>query len=100
MVPGLVKLPLLLLIAVICLMRPIGGLTPDHLTPTSIGYFLHVEGPRLQAVLFSLELFRLAEAVLAFLALRYLVRMKTAGALICVLLPLLLTIGFSLLRAN
>jgi len=99
-VPALVKLPLLLLIAVICLMRPIGGLTPDRIAPTSLGYFLHVESPRLQALLFSLELFRLAEAVLAFLALRYLVRMKTAGALICVLLPLLLTVGFSLLRAN
>ncbi|WP_257311529.1 YIP1 family protein [Geothrix fuzhouensis] len=99
-VPGLVKLPLLLLIAVICLMRPIGGLTPDRIAPTSLGYFLHVESLRLQAVLFSLEFFRLAEAVLAFLALRYLVRMKTAGALICVLLPLFLMVGFSLLRAN
>jgi hypothetical protein len=99
-VPGLVKLPLLLLIAAICLMRPIGGLTPDRIVPTSLGYFLHVESLRLQAVLFSLEFFRLAEAVLAFLALRYLVRMKTAGALICVLLPLFLMVGFSLLRAN
>ncbi len=94
------KLPLLLLIAAICLMRPIGGLTPDRIVPTSLGYFLHVESLRLQAVLFSLEFFRLAEAVLAFLALRYLVRMKTAGALICVLLPLFLMVGFSLLRAN
>ena len=99
-VPALVKLPLLLLIAVICLMRPIGGLTPDRIAPTSLGYFLHPESLRLQAFFFSLELFRLAEAVLAFLALRYLVRMKTAGALICTLLPLLLALGFSLLRAN
>jgi len=99
-VPGLVKLPLLLLIAVICLMRPIGGLTPDRIAPTSLGYFLHPESLRLQAFFFSVELFRLAEAALAFLALRHLVRMKTAGALICALLPLLLGLGFSLLRAS
>ncbi|GLH68135.1 YIP1 family protein [Geothrix edaphica] len=99
-VPGLVKLPLLLLIAVICLMRPIGGLTPDRIAPTSLGYFLHPESLRLQAFFFSLEIFRLAEAALAFLALRHLVRMKTTGALICALLPLLLGLGFSLLRAS
>ncbi|HEY3270007.1 MAG TPA: YIP1 family protein [Geothrix sp.] len=99
-VPALVKLPLLLLIAVICLMRPIGGLTPDRIAPTSLGYFLPPESLRLQAFFFSVEIFRLAEAALAFLALRHLVRMKTAGALICVLLPLLLAVGFSLLRAN
>jgi hypothetical protein len=99
-VPGLVKLPLMLLIAVICLMRPIGGLTPDRIAPTSLGYFLHPESLRLQALFFGLELFRLAELALAFLALRHLVRMKTAGALICVLLPLLLSLGFGLLRAQ
>jgi hypothetical protein len=99
-VPGLVKLPLLLLIAAICLMRPIGGLTPDRIAPTSLGYFLHPESLRLQALFFGLELFRLAELVLAFLALRHLVRMKTAGALICVLLPLALSLGFGLMRAQ
>jgi hypothetical protein len=81
-------------------MRPIGGLTPDRIAPTSLGYFLHPESLRLQAFFFSVELFRLAEAALAFLALRHLVRMKTAGALICALLPLLLGLGFSLLRAS
>lgn len=99
-VPGLVKLPHLLLVAVICLVRPIGGLTPDKIAPTSLGYFLHVESLRIQALLFALDVFYLAEAVLAYLALRYLVRMKTAGALICVLLPLVLSLGFRLLGAK
>jgi hypothetical protein len=99
-VPGLVKLPHLLLVAVICLVRPIGGLTPDKIAPTSLGYFVHVESLRIQALLYALDLFYLAEAVLAYLALRYLVRMKTAGALICVLLPLVLSLGFRLLGAK
>jgi hypothetical protein len=99
-VPGLVKLPLMLLIAVICLMRPIGGLPPDRIAPTSLGYFLHPESLRLQALFFSVELFRLAEAALAFLALRHLVRMKASGALACVLLPFLLGVGLAMMRAQ
>ncbi|MDP1831873.1 MAG: YIP1 family protein [Geothrix sp.] len=99
-VPGLVKLPHLLLMAVICLVRPIGGLTPDKITPTSLGYFLHVESLKLQALFYAMDLFYLAEAVLTYLALRHLVRMKTAGALICVLLPMAFGIGFRLLGAK
>lgn len=99
-VPGLVKLPQLLLIIIICLLRPIGGLTPDKIAPTSLGYFLHTESLKLQALLYSLDLFYLAEAVLTYLALRHLVRMKTAGALLCVLLPMALALGFRVLGAK
>lgn len=99
-VPSLVKLPQILLMILICLMRPIGGLTPEKLAPTSLGYFLHVESIKLQALFYSVELFYLAEACLAYLALRYLVRMKTAGALICVLLPLMVGIGLRVLGAR
>ncbi|HEY3400141.1 MAG TPA: YIP1 family protein [Geothrix sp.] len=99
-VPGLVKLPHMLLVAVICLVRPIGGLTPDKIAPTSLGYFVQVESLRLQALLYAVDIFYLAEAVLAYLALRYLVRMKASGALVCVLLPLALALGFRLLGAK
>jgi hypothetical protein len=99
-VPSLVKLPQFLLIGVICLVRPIGGLTPDKIAPTSLGYFLHVESLKLHAFLYSLDLFYLAEAVLAYLALRYLLRLKTAGALVCVLVPMVLAIGFRVLAAK
>lgn len=99
-VPSLVKLPHMLLIAIICLVRPVGGLTPDKIAPTSLGYFLQVESLKLQAFLYTLDLFYLAEAVLAYLALRYLVRMKTVGALICVLLPMALGIGLRVFGAK
>jgi hypothetical protein len=99
-VPSLVKLPHLLLLIIICLMRPIGGLTPDKIAPTSLGYFIHVESLKLQAFFYALDLFYLAEAVLAYLALRYLVRMKTAGAWICVLLPTAITLGMRVLGAK
>lgn len=99
-VPSLVKLPQILLMALICVLRPIGGLTPDKITPTSLGYFVHSESFKLQAFFYALDVFYLAEAVLVFLALRHLVRMKTAGAVICVLVPLALSIGFRVLGAK
>ena len=99
-VPGLVKLPHMLLIAVICLVRPIGGLTPDKVAPTSLGYFLHVDSIKLQALYYALDLFYFTEAALAFLALRYLVRIKTAGALLAVLVPMACAIGMRLLGAK
>jgi hypothetical protein len=99
-VPSLVKLPFILLVAIICLMRPIGGLTPDKIAPTSLGFFLHVDSLKLQALYYSLDLFFLAEAVLAYLALRYLMRLKPLGALICVLVPLALSIGLRVLGAR
>lgn len=99
-VPSLVKLPHMLLIILICLMRPIGGLTPDKIAPTSLGYFIHTESIKLQAFFYTMDLFYFAEAVLTYLALRHLVRMKTVGALLCVLLPMALGIGFRLLGAK
>jgi hypothetical protein len=99
-VPSLVKLPHMLLLVVICLVKPIGGLTPDKIAPTSLGYFLHVESLKLQAFFYTMDLFYLAEAVLTYLALRHLVRMKTAGALLCVLLPMAFGIGFRIFGAK
>lgn len=99
-VPGLVKLPQLLLLAVICLVRPIGGLTPDKIAPTSLGYFFHAENLKLQALFYGLDIFYLAGVVLTYLALRHLARMKVIGALICVLLPMALVIGLRILGAK
>jgi hypothetical protein len=99
-VPSLVKLPQMLLLTVICLVRPIGGLTPDKIAPTSLGYFLHVESLKLQALFYAMDLFYLAEAALIFFALRHILRMKTAGALICVLLPMAIAIGMRVLGAK
>jgi len=99
-VPSLVKLPHALLLMIICLVRPIGGLTPDKIAPTSLGYFVHVDSLKLQALFYSLDLFYVAEAVVAFFALRYLLRTKTSGALLCVLLPVVCSIGMRILGAK
>jgi len=99
-VPGLVRLPYVLLIAVICLVRPIGGLTPEKIAPTSLGYFLHVDSLKLHALLYSLDLFFVAEIVLSYLALRKVTRLKTSGAILCVAVAVIVAIGGRVLGAR
>jgi hypothetical protein len=99
-VPTLVRLPVMLLIALICLVKPIGGLTPEKIAPTSLGYFLHVENVKLHALLYGVELFYIADVVLTFLALRKIMRMKTGGAILCVVVAVLVAIGGRALGAR
>ena len=82
-VPGLVMVPYLLLVSFICLVKPIGGLGLEKLSPTSLGYYLHVENPRLHSLLYRLDVFNVAVLVLTFLAARHLLRLKVLGAVAC-----------------
>ncbi|MDR3684330.1 MAG: YIP1 family protein [Geothrix sp.] len=99
-VASLVRLPSMLLVGLICLVGSIGGHTPEKIAPTSVGYFVQVEGAKVHALLYSLELFFIAEAVLLFLAARHTMRLKTSGAVACVLITLLLGIGLRVLGAK
>lgn len=99
-VPSLVRLPSMLLITLICLIRPIGGLTPEKVAPTSLGYFIQVDGVKLHALFYALDLFILAEALLLFFAARYTLRLKTIGAVVCPIITLGLIIGFRILNAK
>ena len=99
-VPGLVRLPLMLLIALLCLLKPIGGLTPEKIAPTSLGYFLHAENVKLHALLYGVELFYIADLVLTYLALRKITRLKAGGAILCVAVAALVAVGGRALGAR
>lgn len=99
-VPGLVRLPYVLLIALICLLRPIGGLTPEKIAPTSLGYFLHIDSLKLRALLYCLDLFYVAEVVLTYMALRKITRLKTSGAILCVAVAVIVAVGARTLGAR
>jgi len=99
-VPGLVRLPQILLIALICLLKPIGGLTPEKIAPTSLGYFVHVENLKMHALLYGLDLFYIADVALTYLALRKITRMKTGGAIVCVAVAVLVALGGRALGAR
>lgn len=59
-VPGLVMLPHSLAVLVMCFAREVGGATPDKLAPTSLGFFLHPENPKLLALLNFVDPFVIA----------------------------------------
>lgn len=99
-VPALVGLPHGLLIILMALLRPVGGLTPEKLPPTSVGFFLPAENPKLVAALFALDLFSLATWALSFLAFRHLLKLKPAGAVLATFLLVLFQAGFKILFAK
>jgi len=99
-VPSLVRLPSMLLVGLICLVGSIGGLTPEKIAPTSVGYFVKVESVKVHAFLYCLDLFFIAEVVLLFLAARHTMRLKANGAVVCVLITLVLGIGLRVLGAK
>ncbi len=99
-VPGLVMVPHSLLILVMAFLRPVGGLTPEKLTPSSVGFFVNVANPKLHALLFALDPFTIGSLVLGFLAFRHTMRLKTGGAIACTALAVLFTLGFRILGAK
>ncbi len=99
-VPSLVMLPHSFLILVMAFLRPVGGLTPEKLAPSSIGFFVNVANPKLHALLYALDPFTIGSLVLGFLAFRHTMRLKTGGALACTTLAVLITLGFRILGAK
>ncbi len=99
-VPSLVGLVHGLLMIVMALLRPVGGLTPEKLAPTSLGYFIPAEHPKAVAALFAMDIFAIATWVLTFLAFRHLLRLKPSGALICTFFLVLFQAGFKIVFAK
>lgn len=83
-VPSLVRLPETLIIIALCLFKPVGGLRPDQLAPTSLGYFIHSASPKLQALFYALNPFTIASMVMLYFAMRHTVKAKASGAWIAV----------------
>ena len=86
-VPNLILLPQQLVIFLMALIRPVGGATPDKLSPTSLGYYLHAENPKVWALLRHVDPFFIGVYAVTFLALRHLLRLSPgkawAGTLLC-----------------
>ncbi|MBK8726276.1 MAG: YIP1 family protein [Holophagaceae bacterium] len=89
-VPGLAGLPNSLIITLMCFVRPVGGSTPEKLSPASLAFYLHPENPKVHALLGAVDLFGIFSYVLVYLAARHLLRLKAGGAILCVVLVVLL----------
>lgn len=99
-VPALVGLPHGLLMVLMALLRPVGGLTPEKLAPTSLGYFIPAEHPKAVAALFAFDLFTLVTWALSYLAFRHLLRLKPAGAVLATFLLVFFQAGLKILFAK
>lgn len=86
-VPNLILIPQQLVVILLAILRPVGGASPDKLAPTSLGYFLHVDHPKVGALLRHIDPFFIGVYVMTFLALRHVLRLSPAkagaGTLIC-----------------
>lgn len=83
-VPSLVRIPDTLIIIAMCVLKSVGGHKPEQVTPLSLGYYLHSASPKLQALFYQLNPFIIANFVLAYLAMRHIVKAKPLGAAISV----------------
>lgn len=99
-VPGLVMVPHSLLTALMCLLKPVGGSTPDKLAPTSLGYYFTVGNPKLQALFFSLDIFILGYFFVLYLAARKTMNLKPLGAGLCTAVVVLFMVGFKVAFAK
>lgn len=99
-VPSLVKLPALLLGTITVATHAIDIQTPEKLLPTTVGYYLHPENPKLQALLHSLDPFAVAYGVLGYMALRRILKLPAPAAVGIVVLYNLLVTLLPILRAK
>ena len=96
-VPGLVALPRMILVSVLCLAKPVRGFAPDAISPMSLGFLFSTGHGKLDAVLRGFDLFAAANLVLLFLAARHILGLKASGALVCAVAWTALTVGCLLL---
>jgi len=99
-VSSLLAVPYSLLIALMCLLRKVGGLKPEQLSPTSIGYYIQPENPKLYALLSQLDLLLLGGYVLVYLAARHTLRLKASGAAACTVIAVLVSAGLKIVFAK
>lgn len=99
-VSGLVGVPYALLVGLMCLLRRVGGLTVDKLSPASIGYYLHPENVKLYALLNQVDIFLIAGFVMTYFATRHTMRLKVGGAILCTALGVILRVGLSVIFAK
>jgi hypothetical protein len=91
-VPKLVTVPYYLLGALMAILKPVGTLRADQLSPSSLGFWLRPDNIKLSIMYGQIDLFLLATYALLFLAARHTLRAKLWGALLCVALSLAVSV--------
>jgi len=87
-VPALATIPYSLLGTLMASIGDIGILRPDQIVPSSLGYWVEPESPKLAMLCCSLDVFQLFQYVVIFLAAKHAMRSKHWGAALCVAVAL------------
>src|SRR3954454_22953985 len=82
-VPNLILAPYMLMIGVVCMMKPFGGSIPERVAPSGLAYYLRPENPKIYGLLAQLDPFIIGYYVMLFLAVRYTMRLKPRHAAMC-----------------
>lgn len=93
-VPNLILLPYMLMVAVVCMVRPIGGKIPERLAPSGLAYYLRPENPKLYGFLAQIDPFIIGYFALLYFGVRYTMRMKTRDAALCTALAVVITVSW------
>jgi len=88
-VPALATIPYSLLGTLMAFTGDVGILRPDQIVPSSLGYWVEPESPKLAMLCCSLDVFLLFQYVVIFFAAKYALRSKLWGAALCVAVALL-----------
>lgn len=93
-VPNLVLIPYTLMIAAVCIAKPVGGRIPERMAPSGLAYYLRPENSKIYALLAQCDPFILAYYALLFVALRHTMRMKQKDAVLGTVLAVALTVAW------
>jgi hypothetical protein len=93
-VPNLVRVPYLLMISIVAMMRPVGGQIPERLAPSGLAYYLRPDNPKLYALAAQVDPFIIGYFALVYVALRHTMGMKRGDAVACTLLAAVLILGW------
>jgi hypothetical protein len=93
-IPNLILIPYMLMIAVVCMLRPVGARIPERLAPSGLAYYLQPHNARVYGLLAQIDPFIIGYFVLMYFAVRHVMRLKTSDAAICTTLAVVLTVAY------
>lgn len=96
---GFALAPKTLLAILFCLVRPVGGLGPESLSPTTLSFWIVPENAKLKALFTSLDLFMIFSLCMVYWGSLYVMGTSKKGAVAASLIPILF-IAIQIIRSR
>ncbi|MFM8622374.1 MAG: YIP1 family protein [Holophagaceae bacterium] len=86
---GLAVSPKSLLAIIFCFLRPVGGLSPESLSPTTLSYWVSPENAKLKTFFMTLDPFMIFSLCIVYWGSLHVMGTSKRGALVATLMPIL-----------